>query len=85
MLLQIPPFMGKEAEPPVSSSFEIIVHAPHAPHSTRDAWGNVRLNGKETLRLFPGRTCARALFGPSPTTLGTVCSPGPGAPVGVLE
>jgi hypothetical protein len=60
-------------------------HAPHAPHSTRDVWESARLNSKEIIRLFSGRTCARALFGPSPTTLGTVCGPGPGAPVGVLE
>jgi len=30
-------------------------------------------------------TRARALLGPGPTTLGTVCGPGPGAPVGVLK
>src|SRR3954465_8934392 len=65
-----------------------VTHASHAsPPRRRDkraplgegaAGAELRSDATQAMR-------ARALLGPGPTTLGTVCGPGPGAPVGVLK
>ena len=57
--------------------------SPTTPHSTRAVRG-----GRGGYRVRYGVTQAaraRALLWAGPTALGTVCGPGPGAPVGVLE
>ena len=64
---------------------EVAHDFPHdaAPNTWRAewAWEDAELK----LRRAPNRARARAPFGPGPTTLGTVCGPDPGAPVGVLK
>ena len=57
--------------------------SPTIPHSTRAVWGGrggygVRYNVTRPRVPMP-------CFGPGPAALSTVCGPGPGAPVGVLE
>ena len=57
--------------------------SPTMPQSTRAVRG-----GRGGCGVGNGTTRPRVpvpCFGPGPTALGTVCGPGPGAPVGVLE
>src|SRR3954468_9059393 len=65
-----------------------VTHASHAsPPRRRDKRAPLGegATGAELRCSATQATRARALFGPGPTTLGTVYGPGPGAPVGVLK
>ena len=57
--------------------------SPTMPHSTRAVREGAVGTDQDTAQPRP--RVPVPYFGPGPTALGTVCGPGPGAPVGVLE